>query len=66
MTLVEFSIAATDTTYSPSYTQNYFLNKKFSKSKLDIFGTSVFMVAEQVTGITGSTETGLMIMQKVE
>jgi hypothetical protein len=27
MTLVEFSIATPVTSYSPSYTQNYFLNK---------------------------------------
>jgi hypothetical protein len=65
MTLVEFSITATESTYSPTYTQNYFLNKKFTRSKLDIVGMSVFMVAEQVTGITGSTETGLIIVQKV-
>jgi hypothetical protein len=45
MTLVEFSIAATDTTYTPSYTQNHFLNKQFAKSKMDIFWSSVFMVA---------------------
>jgi hypothetical protein len=31
MTLVEFSLAATTTTYSPTYIQNYFLNKKFSR-----------------------------------
>jgi hypothetical protein len=46
MTLVEFSIAATASTYSPSYIQTSFLNKKFTRSKLDIFGSSVFMVAE--------------------
>jgi hypothetical protein len=27
MTLVEFSITATESTYSPSYMQNYFLDK---------------------------------------
>jgi len=48
MTLVEFSIAATSATYVPTYIQNYILNKKFTNSKMDIFGTSVFMVAEQV------------------
>jgi hypothetical protein len=62
MTLVEFSIAATENTYSPTYIQNYFWDKEFTFSKLDIFQTSIFMVAEQVTG---STETGLMIMLKV-
>jgi hypothetical protein len=59
---VEFSITATATSYSPSYTLNYFLDKKFTRSKMDIFYTSVFMVAEQVIG---STETGLLIVQKV-
>ena len=63
MTLVEFSITATATTYSASYVGNDFIANKFTHSRVDLAGTSVFMVAEQIG--PPATESGLMILRKV-